>query len=107
MEKKNIADIVIDTVNKQYTLDGEDIAHRLKKVEVVITPYHREVKLTYDKSELKIKGIMFCDENIMEPIICDCGNKIADYRIDCDCLCPKCKRHIMVSAGQILCDRFA
>ena len=104
MKKKSI---LIDTVNKQYTLDGKNIAPYLKKVEAVITPYHREIKLTYDKPELNIAGVMFCDENIKEPIICDCGNKISDYRFECDCLCPKCKRHIIVVAGQIVCDQFA
>lgn len=98
--------IVIDTVNKKYTADGKDIAPYLKKVEAVITPYHRELKLTYDRPELNIQGIMFCDDSIKKPIMCSCGNKISDYRFDCDCLCPKCKRHIIVSAGQILCDRF-
>ena len=98
--------ILIDTVNKRYILDGKDIASHLKKVKVVLTPYHREVKLTYDKPELNIAGIMFLDKNIKKPIFCSCGNKISDYRFECDCLCPKCKRHIIVAAGQILCDRF-
>lgn len=100
-------EITIDTINNVYSIDGKDVGSLLTSVEVSLTPYSREVRLTSDTAELNISGTMFCDESINKPIICECGNKLSDHRFDCNCLCPKCKRHIIVSAGLIVCDQFA
>ena len=97
--------LIIDTVNKKYMLGDKNIAPTLMKVEATITADYREVKLTYRQHELNLDGVMF-SRDVLKPIICDCGNKISDYMFDCDCLCPKCKRHIITAAGHVLCDRF-
>lgn len=92
-----------DTEANTYTLDGKDIAHKLTGLEIKLTGHERKMTLTYDKPFIKFSGALIGgSDDVLKPAICDCGFKIAEYSIDIDCICPNCKKHIIVSAGQLL-----
>lgn len=95
---------VVDVANHIYTLDGKDISPHLVGLNIRMRGYEKIVELSYDTHNIVLKGILATDELEIAPTVCKCGYEIAPYRFKLDCICPKCGKHIRVTAGQIFFD---
>lgn len=98
MEKRR-QELVINTSERKYLLDGKDISAHLVSVNAQISGYEKRIELTFARPDVVISGMFV--ENLY-PIVCGCGHRISNAATDCSCCCPKCGKQVIFQGGQPL-----
>ncbi len=98
---KMINDIEIDTANKRYLLNGENIGNQAISIDFHADAFDKEITIKFAEKETAIKGKLIPNE-YLRPVYCSCGEKLCDYSFGCTLYCTKCRKTTTVLFGQSL-----